>query len=206
MNYERSRNNVRNNESGFDAVASVAKKETWLDHLKKAKDLLKRKSNVGEKTKRGFYRLVDHMSRGEEPLREIYESWDDCGIEIPAELGEMVEKYVKSPDWQFGIHRSDAVDGQNYTKDVVLRSIMTEGLRNAGDASSGAIYRDPSVNKTVSFCPDMLHAVIQMKGQYKGSTGAVLVAIPSKYVNSEGEIREGMSGKVYDYNEAGYSI
>ena len=52
----------------------------------------------------------------------------------------------------------------------------------------------------------MFHAVMQIKGSYKGSTGAILVAIPSEYVDSTGEIKDGMIDRVYDHNDSGYSI
>ena len=138
--------------------------------------------------------------------KEIYENWDKCGIDVPYELGKMVEDIVNNPDYVFGVHHSDAVDGENYRKDKVLQSIMENGLINMGDASSGRIYKNPPVNKTVSMCPDMFQAIIQMKGSYKGSTGAVLVAIPSKYVKKSGEIMPGMEDEIYYTNEIGNSV
>ena len=205
MNYEVNKNTIDNN-MGFDSVSAVAKKETWQNHLKKAKELIARKIGGGEKTKEKYYRLKDHMDSKSKVLKDIYDTWDDCGVEMPEELGEMVEKYVDDPNYQFGVHRSDTIDGQRYTEDETLQSIMTEGLRNFGDASSGSFRKNPAVSKAVAFCPDMLHAVIQMKGRYKGSTGAVLVAIPDKYVDSDGEVRKGMENEVYCHDKRGFSI
>lgn len=136
----------------------------------------------------------------------VYDSWDnDCGIDLPMEVGKFVEGYVNDPNYVFGVHHSYAINGEEYEDDIVLGSIMEDGLMNLGDASSGAFYKDPSVSKTVSFCPDMLHAVMQLKGSYKGSTGAVLVAIPSEYVDEYGDIKDGMANKVYNHNQSGYS-
>lgn len=138
--------------------------------------------------------------------KETYENWDKCGIDVPYELGKMVEGVVNNPDYVFGVHHSNAVDGANYQNDEVLESIMENGLINMGDASSGRIYKNPPVHKTVSMCPDMFQAVIQMKGSYKGSTGAVLVAIPSKYVKKSGEIIPGMEDEIYYTNKIGNSV
>lgn len=197
--------------AGFQEIADSAKKTSWLEHLKSARDLLRRKA-VGEEEKSGYYRLIGRAKVYGQTKKDrkfwegIYKHWDEIGVEIPTELGEMVEKYVNNPDYQFGVHHSDAIDGANYEDDGVLHSILEQGLLNLGDASSGAFRKDPSVSKTVSFCPDMFHAVMQIKGSYKGSTGAVLVAIPSEYVDSAGEIKEGMVDKVYNHNDSGYSL
>lgn len=204
-------NSKTERENGFEELEKEGKKTSWMDHLKRARDLLRGKS-AGEETKERYYRLMDHVkvysgSRKDRKFWEdIYEHWDEIGVEIPMELGEMVEGYVNNPDYQFGVHHSDAIDGANYEQDYTLNSILKKGLNNLGDASSGAFRKDPPVSKTVSFCSDMFHAVMQIKGSYKGSTGAVLVAIPSEYVDSTGEIKDGMIDKVYDHNDSGYSI
>lgn len=137
---------------------------------------------------------------------EVYKSWDESGIDLPYDVGKMVESYVNNPDYVFGVHHSYAINGANYKKDTILHSILEEGLINAGDASSGRIYKDPSVSKTVSMCPDMLIATIQLKGSYKGSTGGVLIAIPSRLVDEHGDIKPGMEKEVYNYNELGNSV
>jgi hypothetical protein len=197
-------------ESGFEELAKEGKKVSWMEHLKKARDLLRQKS-TGEKVESKYYRLTGNAkvygkTRKDRKFWEnIYKNWDEIGVEIPMELGKMVEEYVNNPDYQFGVHHSYMVKGANYEQDSALNSILKEGLTNWGDASSGAFYKDPPVSKTVSFCPNMFHAVMQIKGSYKGSTGAVLVAIPSKYVDFNGKIKEGMVNEVYNHNENGYS-
>lgn len=138
--------------------------------------------------------------------KKVYKNWDECGIDVPYELGKMIEDIVTNPDYVFGVHHSDAVDGANYQNDDVLESIMKDGLINMGDASSGRIYKNPPVHKTVSMCLDMFQAVMQMKGSYKGSTGAVLVAIPSRYMKKSGEIIPGMEDEVYYTNKIGNSV
>ena len=114
-----------------------------------------------------------------------------------------MEKYIKDPNYQFGVHRSDAIDGANYKTDAVLGKVMENGLEVLGDDSSGSIRNDEDPNKAVSFCNNILNAIIFTKSSYKGSTGAVLVAIPSKYVDKEGEILPGQIDNVYNFDDNG---
>lgn len=203
-------NSETEREGGFEKLAEEGKKVSWMEHLKRARDLLRQKS-TGEKAECKYYRLTGNAEvygktrKDRKFWEDIYKHWDEVGIEIPMELGKMVEGYVNNPDYRFGVHHSYAIDGANYEQDRVLNSILKEGLMNLGDASSGAFYKDPPVSKTVSFCPDMFHAVMQIKGSYKGSTGAVLVAIPSKYVDPDGSVKEGMVDEVYNHDKNGYS-
>lgn len=138
-------------------------------------------------------------------LKDVCEGWDNCGVDIPRELGEQIENMVKDPNHFFGVHRSYGINGEECDTDEVLHSILTEGLTNLGDASSGAIYKDPDVSKTVSPCTNMLNTVINLKTSYKGSSGAVLVQIPIEYCNKEGKVKPGMENQVYDHNELGNS-
>lgn len=138
--------------------------------------------------------------------QDVCKSWDeDSGLNLPIELGKGLESIVNNPNYFLGIHRSDAINGQNFETDETLHSILEEGLMNLGDASSGAFYKDPPVSKTVSICPDMLHTIITLKSAYKHSTGSVILAIPSAYIKQDGEIKKGMTENVYNHNKAGYS-
>ena len=161
---------------------------------------------IGKEQKNSeLYLLAERAPVYNDMMSEIYKEWDSCGIDMPLELCQMVEKYIKDPNYQFGIHRSWAINGAEYEKDTILKAIMQEGLSNLGDASSGIVYKDPPVSKTISMCHDMFTATITMKGSYKGSTGAILVAVPSEYVDADGRVKEGMEDKVYDHNEVGSS-
>ena len=197
--------------SGFDKVAQEAKKESWADHLKKA--LFLRGIASGEKAEKTYYKLTEtdrykNMSKKEQKAwKSAYESWDNYDVKIPMEIGKMVEYAVNDPDYCFGIHRSYAIDGEKYENDEILHSILTDGLINMGNASSGNIYKDPSLEKTVMVCNDMLNATIGLKTSYKGSTGAVLVKVPTKYVDKNtGDIKPGMENEVYNHNELGNSM
>lgn len=136
----------------------------------------------------------------------VCETWDKkVNIDMPMELGRMIESYVSDPNYQFGVHRSNAIDGAEYETDEILQSIMENGLMNLGDASSGAFRKDPSLEKTVSFCDNMLNAIINIKGSYKGSTGAILVAVPSEYLTQSHRAVPGHENTIYNHNNAGYS-
>ena len=155
------------------------------------------------------YLLTEHMTKDEKKnkfFRELYEEWDNCGVDMPRELGEYLELFVNDPNCWFGIHRSNAINGKNFENDAILKSIMKDGLMNHGDADSGSIRIDPAVDKTVVRCDDMLHAVINLKSAYKGSTGAVLVAIPSKYLDKEGNVKLGEGNHVYNHDKYGLSL
>ena len=74
----------------------------------------------------------------------------------------MVESCVNNPDFVFGIHRSDAINGADFENDDVLD---------------------------------------YMKSSYKRSTGAVLVVIPSKYLDEDGGVMPGMENEVYNQSK-----
>lgn len=192
--------NSESRNSSFDSLEEGRKKTSWADHLKKAKELISglargKNNERGEDNAEKSYKLTDLPKyKG----FDIAEEWDKTGPEIPQEVGKMVEFYVNNPDFVFGIHRSDAINGADFENDDVLESIMTEGLVNLGDASSGSIREAPDVSKTVSLPGNILNSVIYMKSSYKRSTGAVLVAIPSKYLDEDGGVMPGMENEVYN--------
>lgn len=155
------------------------------------------------------YLLVENMEmpkNNSDYFKELYEDWDEAGAKIPYKLGVLLEALVNDKNYWFGVHRSDSIDGKKIENDKILQKIMTEGLKNAGDASSGAFYKNPPVSKTVSKCNNMLHVAINLKGSYKRSTGAVLVAVPSKYLDENGYVKPGMEDKVYNTDEFGLSV
>ena len=220
----------RKSESTPDFESLREEGETWEEHVRLA-EKLKRKfareksKKSGEETKSSSYLLSEQVDPFDTPFGKprsknkkdikfakdwwngVCDSWDNCGVELPRELGEGIEKIVEDKNYFFGTHRSYAIDGSNFENDEVLHKILTDGLQNLGDASSGAIYEDPPVSKTVSPCTGMLNTVINLKSSYKGSTGAVLVAIPSEFVDKEtGEVKEGMENEVYNHNSLGNSF
>ncbi len=160
-----------------------------------------------EKTESKYYLLSEHLDkRYKKAWKDHIDFWDaDDKPKISRKLGELMEKYIEDPNYVLGVHRSDAIDGTNYKTDQVLKSILNEGIMNLGDASSGAFRIDPDPGKAISPCTNMLDAVILTKSSYKGSTGAILVAIPREYMNNSGDLIIGKENDIYDHNESGYS-
>ena len=161
--------------------------------------------NSGEKTTSDCYLLSEHLSKKEKRVwKDLIDHWDNkVDITISNELGNLIEKYVTDPNYQFGVHRSHDINGAKPKTDGILHDIMQGGLVVLGDARSGSIRKNEDPSKTVSFCDNLLNAVILTKSGRQGSNGAVLVAIPSEYVNKEGEILPGKAEDVYNYDESG---
>lgn len=191
MNNEKLQPNENNAEKlsetqeGFQALTKLS----WKDHLKQLF------SKEKEKSEPEYYNLADNINKS---LRDIAKGWDKREPKIPYEIGKMVEGVVNDSGYHFAIHRSDAIDGRDFENDGTLKSILENGLRNFGDASSGAFRANPEVAKTTTICENMLNAIIMMKSNYKGSTGALFLKFPDEYVDGDGCIRPGMEDKVYD--------
>ncbi len=146
--------------------------------------------------------------------KRIFELFRHHETENPPSENYLLAEHLAPSETPFGTPRSNSkkdrqfacgINGEECDTDEVLHRILTEGLTNLGDASSGAIYKDPDVSKTVSPCTNMLNTVINLKTSYKGSSGAVLVQIPIEYCNKEGKVKPGMENQVYDHNELGNS-
>ncbi len=161
-----------------------------------------------EKQSSEYYLLRDHATaRQREALKDVYDDWDDDEIpKMPRELGEMLESYVDNPDIWFGVHRSSMINGRKFENDPILQQSMREGLVNLGDASSSIVYQDPPVSKAVTYCKDMLQTVILVKSNYKNSTGAILAAVPQKYLDKDGRPKPGCEDIIYNHNSVGSSF
>ena len=140
-------------------------------------------------------------------MSDLIEGWDE-DIQIPYEIGKMIEDFVNNPNYFIGIHRTPIYQDQEHIReDDVLNSIFNNGLMNYGDLSSGIHSKEIiPVNKTVSPIDDMLTALIYLKSSYKGSKGGVLVAIPSIYVDKEGNVIPGHEKDVYKDANYCYAI
>ena len=158
----------------------------------------------GETAPSNSYLLSEHLTPKERRVwKDLVSYWDNIDISIDNKLGDLIEQYVKDPDYQFGVHRSNEINGNKPKTDGVLHDIMQNGLVVLGDSRSGAIRNNADPSKTVSFCDNLLNAVILTKSGRQGSNGAVLVAIPSEFVNKEGDLLPGKAEEVYNYDEIG---
>ena len=127
---------------------------------------------------------------------DLYKEWDDVEGDIPIELGEHLGNLIADPSVLVGIHRTGAI---SYPDSVeVLESIFEKGLINNGDGSSGVFNERPEPDKTVSFVDNILNLIIMLKSSYKDSTGAVLVGIPSEYMDENKCMRKECFEDIYD--------
>ena len=199
-----------NGESGFDTGLNKAEVKEQKRRFGEKLLALFRKNETEPQNQ--YYLLSENApvygntkEQKKEWLRR-YEGIDKAG-NVPMELGRMLESVVNDPDSWFGVHKSySVIDDENYGQDYYLHKIMTEGLINMGDSSSGSIRENPSLDKTVSPCEDMFKTMFHIKSRYKGATGSFLVRIPKEYVGVENFVKEGMEDKVYDTNETGNSV
>lgn len=133
---------------------------------------------------------------------DLFQEWDNFGS-IPLELGNYIENLLNDSSVVLGIHRTGGngvIDINDVTGSNVLQSIFNEGLKNMGDLSSGAGMNSiPEPNKTVSVLHKPIHAVMSLKGQYKGSVGGVLVAFPAAFVDDSGEIINNSYNDIYTF-------
>lgn len=127
---------------------------------------------------------------------DIYKGWDATGGDIPIELGEYLEKLIEDPSILVGIHRSGAITYPNNTQ--MLESVFENGLTNNGDLSSGVYTERPEPDKTVSFVDQILNLIIMLKSSYKSSTGALLVCIPTEYMDENKCMKKEHFDDIYD--------
>lgn len=127
-----------------------------------------------------------------------FDQLDSCNPPIPLELGEFVYNLTQREDIVLGMHRSDSIKGDDPLEDPVLQAIMKEGLMNNGTAMQGLVTERVEPSQTISKTNDMITAFIVLKHSFRGSTGAVLVGLPSHLVNSQLEVVNQEDDKMYD--------
>ena len=105
---------------------------------------------------------------------------------IPLELGNYLYNLTRDPNIYLGIHRSYAIQGKNPLEDDILHSIVTEGLINNGAAMQGVVNNSPPApSATLSPASDIMRLCGFLKSSYRGSSGALLLALPKDVVDRE---------------------
>ena len=135
---------------------------------------------------------------------DLYKGWDETGGDIPIELGDYLSQLIEDPNLLVGIHRSGAISYPENTE--ILDSICEKGLTNNGDISSGVYSERPEPDKTVSFVDAILNLVIMLKSSYKSSNGAILVAIPSEYMDENKCMKKEHFDDIYDTSNGSANI
>lgn len=195
--------NNLNSENNFNTTPSQAEKDKQNRSLgSKIIDVIK---NIlpgrAEKEKGDRWLLSEYYSseiKKSKFWKNLCKQHDNCGVDMPREMGEVLEKYAEDPNMWFGIHRTSAISDEQFENDAILQDIMNGGLENAGDANSCVITKNPPISKTVTECPNVMDAVILSKHPRNGSTGAVYVAIPQEYLDKNDGVKEEYIDKVYD--------
>lgn len=130
-----------------------------------------------------------------EYLYDLFKTWDE-EINLPKELGKEFEKLITDEDLTIGVHRTCIYP--DIFSDVKTKSMLTDGIRNYGDLSSGSVRKYPDVSKTVSMIDNILNMLIMLKSSYKNSTGSFLLAFPKRFLNNEGDVNENNRDKIYN--------
>lgn len=131
----------------------------------------------------------------------LFKDWDKRGF-MSKELGNFLESLIENKDNQVGIHRVGgfaAVDPNDvYSSDVVY-NICSKGLYLTGH--EGALVKDGKNPLYLNISPlnNILQAVQFSKTPYKGSRGGFIIAMPSKYVDKELNIKDGHENDLCGY-------
>ena len=145
--------------------------------------------------------MKDYDSSKLEFEYNLFKDWDKRGF-MSKELGNFLESLIENKDNQVGIHRVGgfaAVDPNDvYSSDVVY-NICSKGLYLTGH--EGAPVKDGKNPLYLNISPlnNILQAVQFSKAPYKGSRGGFIIAMPSKYVDKELNIKDG-----HEFDLCGY--
>lgn len=123
---------------------------------------------------------------------------------IPLDIGLKIEELISTKEAFLGMHRSDSILGKPVLEDKILYAIMREGLIDNGAAMQGAFSSYVSPSQTVSPANDPILAIDLLKTSFRGSSGAVLVLLPRKYINGQFDLLRNVDPKcVFQYDEKG---
>lgn len=155
-------------------------------------------------TNYGQERLTHKKADVRETFYGIIGDTDRYGA-MSIELGNMLEELIDDPTIRVGIHRTYLYDVHNVVNNVMLQSILSEGLKNMGDLMSSGVENRGTIDpfKTVSICNNIFDAVAMIKTSYKRPTNcSVLIAFPAEYVNEDGELT-GPEESIYTRDDSG---
>ena len=128
---------------------------------------------------------------------------DKLSPRIPLELGKKLIELTKDKSTYLGVHRSDSIK-ENPLEDPILEEIIQKGLINNGAAMQGVVNESPPYpSQTLSPGNDIMMLCGALKSSYRGSMGAVLVALPRDIVNCELDFQRGVDSHSI-YHKDGY--
>lgn len=114
---------------------------------------------------------------------QLFDRIDEKKPDIPLEIGQLLESFMRNPSIRLGMHRSGEITNPNLYEDNTLNHIMREGLINNGAAMQGLVTSRVHPSQTVSNASDPIMAISTLKSSYRGSTGAILVGLPKDLVD-----------------------
>ena len=131
----------------------------------------------------------------------LFEEWDKKGF-MSSELGNFLESLIEDENYQIGIHRvggAATIDPNNVLNNDLVYNICSKGLYLTGH--TGAPIKDGKNPLYLNISPlnNILQAVQFSKAPYKGSRGGFIIAMPSKYVDKELNIKDGHEFDLCDY-------
>ena len=136
---------------------------------------------------------------------ELFKEWDEKGS-IPLDLGLRLKEIMNDKNMNLYIHRTAIINNENiYDDEFGLMNVMENGLINNGNSLSNPTSKEtvPPISKTADLIKHDIHMQINLKShRYDSfgnlSTGAIIFAIPSKYLNENDEVIVDPN-LVYDY-------
>ncbi|MBE6160800.1 MAG: hypothetical protein E7158_01075 [Firmicutes bacterium] len=135
---------------------------------------------------------------------ELFKEWDEKGS-IPLDFGLRLKEIMNDKNMNLYIHRTSIINNENIFDSNVLMDVMENGLINNGSAHSNATSKEtvPPISKTADLIKYDIQMQIDLKSHRRDSfgnisTGAIIFAIPSKYLNENDEVIVDPN-LVYDY-------
>ena len=129
---------------------------------------------------------------------------DNCEPKIPLELGNQLMSLCDNSNTFLGIHRSYAIQNDDPYEDPILKDIMQNGFINNGAAMQGIVNNNPPYpSQTLTPASDLMRLCGLLKHSYRGSRGALLVALPRDVVDLELDFRRGVDHSSL-YHKDGY--
>lgn len=176
--------------------------------LKKIRNHIDKYNNLGLYTifESSYGKSLLEKDMPHENLKWFYETisyWDEL-VPVPKEVGYELENLFCNGDFFVGTHKTPIET--HLTEDEKMKSILTNGLVNYGDLSSGSIRDNPAISKTVSFQNNMLNAMISLKGNYKGAKGGFILSFPHELLDENGYVKDEYYDQVYNKTETGNYI
>ena len=107
-------------------------------------------------------------------------------------------------DTYLGVHRSYAIQSENPYEDPILKDIIQNGFINNGAAMQGFVNISPPYpSQALTPASDLMRLCGLLKESFRGSKGALLVALPRDLVDLDLDFKKGVDHSTL-YHKDGY--